>query len=67
MFYIQVAYKIDGVKSTIDKEVDLALFYKKGNDSHHIKILDKPETTLKFKIHVNIKEDKEKRLNEKKV
>lgn len=42
MFYIQVAYKIDGVKSTIDKEVDAALFYKKGNDIHTMKILDKP-------------------------
>jgi hypothetical protein len=66
MFYIQVAYKIDGVKSTADKEVDVAAVYKKGGDVHIMKLLDKPETMLRFKIHVNIKQDKDKKIDDKK-
>lgn len=57
-FYIQVAYKVDGVKNTSEKEVDLATFYKKGNDIQTMRILERPETLLKFKIHVNLKQDK---------
>ena len=42
LFYIQVAYKIDGSKKTAEKEVDLAMFYKKSNDIYTMKIVDRP-------------------------
>ena len=58
MFYIQVAYKIDGVKSTVDKEVDVAVVYKRGSDIQVMRILERPETILRFRVHVNIKQDK---------
>ena len=67
MFYIQVAYKIDGVKSTVDKEVDVAVVYKRGSDIQVMRILERPETILRFRVHVNIKQDKKITNENKKV
>ena len=52
MFYIQVAYKIDGVKSTVDKEVDVAVVCKRESDIQVIRILERLEAILRFRVHV---------------
>ena len=37
---------------------DEAVVYKRGSDIQVIRILERPETILRFRVHVNIKQDK---------
>lgn len=56
IFKIQIIYKIDGVKNSIEKDVDVASFYKKNKELQSMKITGKPETLLKYKVHIFFKD-----------
>lgn len=56
IFKIQIIYKIDGVKNSIEKDVDVASFYKKNKELQSMKITGKPETLLKYKVYIFFKD-----------